>query len=194
MRAAKRPDPSHWVDETVPDVASILGAHSLDAAAFTAWLAPLLGDYRSAMHVQASVTSNSELAAELGDLVVGARAARDLVRNISGFAWAKVSDIAARDGKLDTLVGLKDRIMGDLTILEVLAGTARAPLTRKASKRGPKAKGPRDQLFAAVIRWLRNAGLEIDAARAVAEQVLIACRVPVPEDQRAQRRAAGKGS
>ena len=38
---------SWWVDETVPDIASALPA-GIDVEAFTAWLGPVLGEYRSA--------------------------------------------------------------------------------------------------------------------------------------------------
>jgi len=192
MRPKQRPDPSHWVDETVPDLASVFKTLGLDQSAFAGWLSPRLADYRSAMHLRRSWPSVSEQKDELIAIQKGAKAALEMVRKIGPFASASINGAASRHRVLEEFVGWRDRLGQDLLLLEAMAGAAAEGLASTKSKRGPKAKGPRDTLLAAVVGWLRDAGLTSVKALELAEAILIACRVPVAEDPQAQRRAVRK--
>ncbi len=176
------------LNEAVPDLEPILRPHGIDAAAFAAWLGPLLGDYRGSAEAMRAMPAKAE---QEGDLAAMGRAmlkARTLVSPVDGHSLAHIYVAATRRG-IDA-VALVARLREDLQTLAVLALTAQQSLAAKPdAKRGPKGSPHRDMLLKLVLERLKLDVKEVKRASWLAHEVLHLSGVHVPSDVRGKRRA-----
>jgi len=185
-------DPRRGVyhNEAVPDLEPVLGPHGIDAAAFTAWLGPLLGSYRGSAEAMRAIPAKAE---QEGDLAAMGRAllkARSFVSPVDGHSLAHIY-VAATQRGIDA-VALVDRLREDLQTLAVLTFTAQQSVaTAPSAKRGPKGTPHRDMLLKQVIEHL-TPGLGATLAGRLAHEALTRCGVQVPAEERGQRRAANR--
>jgi len=186
--------PAIWLDERVPDLSSVLTKRlGIDPVDFAQWLAPLLGEYRSEVSIRAALPARSDELAWLDDLVDRADAATAPLRPSAVPDRAQALLVDEGMGAEINWFEFRARLVADLDLLRTLARRARSRLSAGPARRGRKNQRGRDELLAKVVDRLRATGLPELAARGVAEQVLVACRVSVPEHTDSVKRAARKG-
>lgn len=175
-------------NEAVPDLEPILRPHGINAAAFAAWLGPLLGDYRGSAEAMRAMPAKAEQEGDLAAMGKAMLKARKLVSPVDGHSLAHIYVAATRRG-IDA-VALVARLREDLQTLAVLAVTAQQTLAAKPdAKRGPKGTPHRDMLLKQVIERLEPT-VGATLAGQLANDALTKCRIQVPAEERGQRRAA----
>lgn len=186
--------PGVWVDERVPDLSSVLTPRlGIDPDEFAQWLGPLLGEYRTEVHIREALPARADELAWLDDLIARTEAATELLR--PGAVPNRTEALLATEG-LGAEINwheFRARLVAELDLLRTLARRTRSRMGAGAPRRGRKSQRNRDVLLAAVVDRLRAAGLPEAAARGVAEQTLVVCGVAVPEHADALKRAARKG-
>jgi len=174
------PVPGWWVDETVPDLSDVLTPGlGIDAQAFVQWLAPLLGEYRSAEHVKQATPARAdelEFVREFADLL---RKVETLALGVPDRTQALIVEAGNRAGI--NWFELRHRLRDDLETTRLLAGYAGDRIKGRPSAKGRKPETARDVLLHAVVGELRKAGMKRALAEGLAEQVLVRCGVRTPE-------------
>lgn len=187
----------YWADETVPDLASLLACHGIDAVEFAEWLGPQLGKFRGMQLIESATPTPGEAADVLADIRMHAQTLSATIHaGLPPLVQAHLKRVArARDIDWPAMVS---RVAEDLARIAFLAqlveGQARAVIVPK----GRKPSTSRDALVTAVVnrlRTIRRTGNEVPLAageaRELAREILLRCRVPMPDDlKRATRRGA----
>jgi hypothetical protein len=185
---------AYWANERVPDLADLLTPINVDAAAFSVWLAPLLGRFRGLEQIRPNLdVPPAEQAAAIRRLLAALHQLQPL---LDPFALpppieARMAEIALRADV--NVIELTSRLRRDLITLAGIARATAAVVPRMPGKRGAKPKSARNELLSAVIERLRDAGCTARKARELAELILVRCRIDVPADERAVQRAAAQG-
>jgi hypothetical protein len=178
---------TYWVNESVPDLGSILEPHGIDAVAFANWLSPILGDYRAVAKAKSDWPAKADIEKDLVALRDDMLAARRRINPISGHSHAQIASQALPQG-VDThaLIG---RLRHDLQTLATLALAAQHSLkAAPEAKRGPKGTLHRDMLLKQVVERL-TPFVSATLAGQLAHEALTRCGVQVPAEVRGQRRA-----
>lgn len=183
------------IDTSVPDLRAVLTPRlGVDAESFKQWLAPHLGRYRHAEELRGQMLSRQDELVEL-DAVAKTLAtcqARLGPGGMSPVAEALIADELYR-ARGEHLHELCERIAADIALLQALTERARATVARAEPRRGRRSETHRDALLTLVVERLRSEGLQVAVAERVAEDVLIACRVPVPGHGDSMARAVRRG-
>ena len=183
-----------WSDEAVPDLSAVLTPGlGIDPAAFAAWLAPLLVNYRDTLHARRSLPARADELAYARTAVAALEAAEKvLARRAMPDRVAAHAFVAGHREGVD-FRELCTRVRTDLALVRRLLRTAERKRAAEIVPPGRKGDAARDALLAGVVAQLRAAGLKAELARAVARDVLHACGVAVPVDpKRATKRGMPK--
>jgi hypothetical protein len=185
----------YWVDETVPDLSTLLAPHGIDADEFGAWLGPQLGVYRGSLSVKALLPTRSEELAAVQQL------ATDLAAVLAHLAPGRIPPVAASQLLLALHKAggnwheMAERVQADMVVMHWAAQHVAGKLEQQPAKRGRKANTARDALLSRVIDRVRQPGMDAAQARALSSRILEACRVETPEsgDDETIKKAALRG-
>lgn len=185
----------YWANELVPDLSAQLAPHGIDAIEFAAWLGPALGKYRGDEETRdvLEVPPAEQLAALSGIR----KALREVLSQLRpGTLPPRTDAHLFYEGHIRDVdvSALRKRLEEDAHTFEIILAATERKVGAQPGKRGAKSKRSRDELLAAVVQRLRSFNCSAADARSVAEHVLIACRVPVPQDERALRRSVKKAT
>ncbi len=164
-----------------PDFASIVAGHVADAAAFSDWLAERLGDYRESVE---NAFSASAIKADADRLREALAAAESLAAAMAspeglGLRGSAAASYAAHHDLGADFHAVRRRLRVDLGVLKHSLTAALAALKRMPVARGRRPLVARSLLLRAVVARLRQE-MPAAAARKLAEQLLIAARIPAP--------------
>jgi hypothetical protein len=192
-RKGSRVPLAHWVDDHVPDLAPALAGLGVDVAEFSAWLAPRVAEWRSAQYITDNLPGPSEVAMELRALGAAARKLYEALGGLSEPARAMLATATCGEplpGDGRNIVELRQDARRAACWMGELADLAAQRTEALHLRGGRPSHAARDELFGAIVKKLRDAGASAGQARSVAERALIACRVPVMQDEREQKRAS----
>lgn len=184
--------PPIWRDDRVPDLSAVLTPGlQIDPAEFADWLAPLLAEYRSEAAIREALPARADELATAAALADALEAAAAALR--PGAIPERLEALLADEGHGAELnwFEFRRRLADDLALARIL--TRRAASRIPPARTGRKSERGRDRLLAAVVERLRAAGLPEKAARPIAFEILRPCRVTLPTNADAVKRAARKG-
>jgi hypothetical protein len=139
---------------------------------FDRWLEQKLHDFNSARHIKANMPAPSDEAAFLRGYLVHVREVSQHLHHgaLPVHVHAGALTLAHRDGH-DWLT-LRDRLLGDLTLAEIVLTRVERDLRSAPAKRGRKPQPAADRLVAEVVTRLQTLPLNLTAARVLAMNVL----------------------
>lgn len=184
------------IDERIPRdmIESLLRASNIDAEQFCDLLEQKIGAYRFNQENQNSAPSRSEEVDALNAMV---RVFDQTIAALDFEALPPIANALVNDSLWKVRGGdkfdVRQTLLDDMFLYRAAVESASHELQKMSVQRGRKKAGLRDALLASVVSELREKGLTRQKAGDLAEQILIACRVPMPEDARAQRRATARG-
>ena len=152
-------DSAWWGDANVPDLSEPLAGLGLDEKAFAAWLAPWLEEYRNSVQSRAIVANPTQ------NLQRVARDAAKLAKLLAEISPRAEPFLISAPSVID---------------LQTLAVSATRAHDQLKGRSGRKPEGARNVLLDAVVEELSKSIPKRTAAHAIAEQILMLCRVPVP--------------
>lgn len=153
MRAKGAAALAHWIDETLPvRLRDVLVANGIEPEQFAARIAPVVGRYRSAMHIRANMSQPSEdaeyvrrlrdaLAVVRGMLDAGAMPAR-----VRAALWPVLLRIAEEDA-----ANLIERVERDASLLRWALAHVAQHLNAHAGNPGRKPATERAHLYGAIV-------------------------------------------
>ncbi len=182
-----------WIDETVPDLGSLLAPHGIDIAEFSAWLGRELGNYRLNDEYARSMPTRTEEIQYLENLKRRVRA----VRTALGPAAVPPqvgAYLATHALRLEmNFHEIEKTVTEGLLMVEFLASQVASGLKKTSSKAGRKSTRPRDILLAEIIKKLRAAGTKAALAPKLANEILVMCKLPSAGSPESAEKAARRG-
>lgn len=183
--AAKRPVLAGVVDETLPPLGDLL-PKGFDVQ----WLGAALGRYRASELARQTMPARDEELHQLRQALEVLRQARDLFAHQGLPPHGDVTAHALALALGMDWPALRRQLRGDLNAVLSLLALSAERLASAPTRRGRPRAHARDELLRELVHRLRVTPMPAADARALAEQVLVRCRVPVPADGRALQRAA----
>jgi hypothetical protein len=163
----------------------------IDYQEFQKWLDEKLRTYWTWAALLAAGRPNAKARRELDALVSALKKAQSaLVRDSSPSIVFDVLSGGARSSGVNWVDATA--ALGDALAPVLLAARQAQSAMKTYSHPGRPPMPHRDDLLKAVADRLRASGAGADAAQDAAAEILVACRVPAPEDRRQKQRAVAR--
>lgn len=165
---------------------------ALDKDEFSQWVGMELAKYKATVDGRALLPRATTEKAAIKRFI---RSIKELAQFLEpGGLPPRINALLVQLGS-DQETGFKSQraqILEKLNNIQVMAESAEIEASKWVSTKGSRSRKPRDQLLAAIVQRVYEAGANKETARAVAESVLISLQIPVPSGERSLRRAENR--